>query len=388
MPSVFSRRLTLRVLRACAAWAIVLSAANGRCADPVAESLPPVRAITKGPKFHWFGCYDKHRFDPTDRYVLGNEVAFEHRAPLADNAINVGMVDPADGDRWIELGQSRAWSWRQGCMFEWLPGGESTVVWNDREDAPTDTSGGAKLIVTLADAARIDYAGGFPHGAKHWFNHLLISPDGKRLIFLHRWRGDGQRGFSHRADQLAAYLSPSFALFAGIGDRRGVRLCRGGEEVFEESDGFLTTGASRRPRRNVFAQTDAKVFARTDAPESRQHVSERFMRFSWIPRALERTVMSMRRWPRRSRRRTAVRSTGTRPTPTRRATTARRRRNDEKPTGAARRPRPPASSMRVTVRRLANSQPVTIVSKLANDGAVIAMARSCNNTANELTVVL
>jgi hypothetical protein len=31
---------------------------------------------------------------------------------------------------------------------------------------------------------------------------------------------------------------------------------------------------------------------------------------------------------------------------------------------------------------------VTIVSKLANDGAVIAMARSCNNTANELTVVL
>lgn len=38
------------------------------------QKLPPIRALTKGPKFHWFGYYDKLEFDPTSRYVLGMEV--------------------------------------------------------------------------------------------------------------------------------------------------------------------------------------------------------------------------------------------------------------------------------------------------------------------------
>jgi len=29
----------------------------------------PVRAITRGPKFHWFGYYDKLQIDPTGRYA-------------------------------------------------------------------------------------------------------------------------------------------------------------------------------------------------------------------------------------------------------------------------------------------------------------------------------
>lgn len=95
---------------------------------------PPVRVITKGPKYHWFGYYDKLQFDPTDRYVLGMEVDFEHRQPTPEDEIAVGMVDLQDGDRWIELGRTKAWCWQQGCMLQWLPGSESEVVWNDRED--------------------------------------------------------------------------------------------------------------------------------------------------------------------------------------------------------------------------------------------------------------
>ena len=101
---------------------------------PVADPLPPVRAITRGPKYHWFGYYDKLEFDPTGRYVLGMEVGFERRSPRPEDAISVGMVDLHDGDRWIELGESRAWCWQQGCMLQWLPGSKSEVIWNDRED--------------------------------------------------------------------------------------------------------------------------------------------------------------------------------------------------------------------------------------------------------------
>lgn len=98
------------------------------------DKLPPVRAITRGPKHHWFGYYDKLQFDPTGRYVLGMEVDFEHRSPRADDVIRIGMVDLQDNDRWIELGESRAWNWQQGSMLQWIPGTRSEVIWNDRQD--------------------------------------------------------------------------------------------------------------------------------------------------------------------------------------------------------------------------------------------------------------
>lgn len=97
------------------------------------EALVPARAITKGPAFHWFGYYDKLQFDPTNRFVLSNQVSFEHRTPTADDRIQAGMIDLDEGDHWIELGQSDAWGWQQGCMLQWVPGSNNEVIWNDRE---------------------------------------------------------------------------------------------------------------------------------------------------------------------------------------------------------------------------------------------------------------
>jgi len=97
------------------------------------SKLPLVRAITRGPKFHWFGYYDKLQFDSSCRYVLGMEVNFEHRSPNPDDVISIGMVDLKDNDRWLKLGQSRSWCWQQGCMLQWLPGSKSQIIWNDRE---------------------------------------------------------------------------------------------------------------------------------------------------------------------------------------------------------------------------------------------------------------
>lgn len=100
---------------------------------PIAQAHVSMRAITQGPAHHWFGYYDKLEFDPSGRYVLGMETTFENRSPEPDDVIKVGMVDLEDGDRWIELGQTRAWNWQQGCMLQFLPGSASEVIWNDRE---------------------------------------------------------------------------------------------------------------------------------------------------------------------------------------------------------------------------------------------------------------
>jgi len=241
-------------------------------AGEAADASPPIRQITHGPKFHWFGYYDKRQFDPTSRYVLGMEVDFEHRSPRPDDVIKVGMVDLADGDRWIELGESRAWCWQQGCMLQWRPGSSSEVLWNDRQDnryvchildvksgrrrtvphpvyavspngrwavapdfrrlgdtrpgygycgipdpnrdapAPKDAgvwridleTGRQDLLVSLADMPKLPC----PHGditrAKHWFNHLLISPDGARVEFLNRWKAPEAKGHTTRMLTVAA----------------------------------------------------------------------------------------------------------------------------------------------------------------------------------------
>ncbi len=238
--------------------AVALTAASIR-AQEAAPQLRPVRQITKGPGYHWFGYYDKLQFDPTDRFVLGMKVGFEHRSPTAEDVIEVGMVDLQEQDRWIPLGKSSAWNWQQGCMLQWIPGSDSKVIWNDREkdkfvshimDVKTgekhtlpatiySLSPDGKQAVTC-DYSRVadcrpgyGYAGirdpyfddmapektGISHvnletgaekliishrllsetgeiiknlpDSKHHAYHLLVGPDSRRFIMLHRWTQPG-----------------------------------------------------------------------------------------------------------------------------------------------------------------------------------------------------
>ena len=59
------RRLLSAVLPAVVAATAVPRFVQGESRD---EKLSPVRAITRGPKRHWFGYYDKLQFDPGGRY--------------------------------------------------------------------------------------------------------------------------------------------------------------------------------------------------------------------------------------------------------------------------------------------------------------------------------
>ena len=252
-------------------------AALSRSSYAAEPSQPPIRRITNGPKFHWRAYYDHDLVDPTNRLVVAHEVGFEGRSPLPDDTIRIGMIDLADNDRWIELGSSKAWNWQQGSLLQWVPGTESTVIWNDREkdrfvakmldvkgknivtlDNPiyalspdgkwgfypdfrrlNDTrpgygysgiadpntnvlapenagiwrmelaTGKPELIVSFSTlAAIIPPDGGFSEEAKHWFNHLIVAPDGKRFLFLHRWRGKAE-GNSWRTRLITANIDGS-----------------------------------------------------------------------------------------------------------------------------------------------------------------------------------
>ncbi len=100
--------------------------------EKAAKPQVPIRTITKGPKAHWFGYYDKLQFDSSGRYVLGMAVDFESRPPTPSDVIELGMVDLQDGDAWIKIGETSAWCWQQGCMLQWLPGSDSKVIFNTR----------------------------------------------------------------------------------------------------------------------------------------------------------------------------------------------------------------------------------------------------------------
>jgi hypothetical protein len=133
-----------------------------------------VRALTQGPRFHWFGYYDKLQFDPTGRFVLGMAVDFQHRSPRADDVIEIGMIDLADGDRWIRLGESRAWGWQQGCMLQWRPGSKSEVLWNDRE--------GDRFVCRLLDVfTRAQRTVPYPIYSVSPDGRTAVTPDFRRI---------------------------------------------------------------------------------------------------------------------------------------------------------------------------------------------------------------
>jgi len=167
--------------------------------NTASEHLPPLRAITRGPRFHWRGYYDKLLFDPANRFVLAHQVDFEHRSPGPEDTVRVGMIDTADKDRWIELGTSRAWNWQQGSMLQWVPGSDSEVAWNDRE--------GDRFVCHLLDT-RTGKRRTLPHP------FYCLSPDGRWALAPDFRRLNDTRpgyGYAGLPDPHAAHAAPENA---------------------------------------------------------------------------------------------------------------------------------------------------------------------------------
>lgn len=115
--------------------AAVLGAAGMRSRAKDAEYPVPARAVTKGPKHHFFGYYDKCPWDSTGRYLLCMETDFIDRQPKAEEELTVGMVDLKDSDKYVPLDKTTAWCWQQGTMLQWLGSApDKEVIYNSVAD--------------------------------------------------------------------------------------------------------------------------------------------------------------------------------------------------------------------------------------------------------------
>ncbi|HOX37946.1 MAG TPA: hypothetical protein PL033_08155 [Candidatus Brocadiia bacterium] len=99
---------------------------------PIETRILDAKAVTSGPKFHYFGYYDKTPWNASGRYLLSLEIGFMDRMPTPEDACGIGMVDLKDGNRWIPLAQTKAFNWQQGTMLQWLGSApDRMIIYND-----------------------------------------------------------------------------------------------------------------------------------------------------------------------------------------------------------------------------------------------------------------
>ena len=104
-----------------AGWLSTRPARAGTATAPASgPAFPEARAVTRGPKHHFFGYYDKSPWDATGRYLLAMEIDFIGRDPRKGESLTVGMVDLQRDNRFIALDTTQAWGWQQGTMLQWL----------------------------------------------------------------------------------------------------------------------------------------------------------------------------------------------------------------------------------------------------------------------------
>jgi len=97
-----------------------------------------------------------------------------------------------DGRTALSINFSRLADERPGYGYVGVPD-PWRDVWAPEEDgiyAMDLETGRSELVISLA-RVRAFQPDGTMRDVKHWFNHLLFSPDDRRFIFLHRWRRPG-----------------------------------------------------------------------------------------------------------------------------------------------------------------------------------------------------
>ena len=92
------------------------------------------RAITQGPKHHFFGYYGICSWDATGQYHLCLQSDFHDRPPADGDTAVVGLVD-METSKFEGVAETQAWNLQQGCMLHWLATApDRLITYNARDN--------------------------------------------------------------------------------------------------------------------------------------------------------------------------------------------------------------------------------------------------------------
>lgn len=96
---------------------------------------PEARAVTRGPKHHFFGYYDKTPWDASGRFLLACQSEFMDRSPTGTEPLTIGRIDLEDECRFTPIAPTTAWHWQVGCHAQWLATSpDRLLIYNDHRD--------------------------------------------------------------------------------------------------------------------------------------------------------------------------------------------------------------------------------------------------------------
>jgi len=205
----------------------------------------------------FFGYYDKSPVNQNGKYMIYHKSSYpSNKKPVADQPISVVLYDLMQHKE-ICLFPSSAWNWQQGTKLQWISASRFIFNDYDKErdiyiskivnaengeiekviDFPVYEAGedfaislnfsllnlmrpdygyrnmksyhehkqsedgicwidfksnSSKLLLSLDDCIHL-HARQNMNNARHWINHIMLAPDQKHFIFLHRWNKDGRK---------------------------------------------------------------------------------------------------------------------------------------------------------------------------------------------------
>lgn len=163
-----------------------------------------IYAITKGPRHHFFGYYDKCPWSADGKYLLAMEVSFVDRFPENESAA-IGLIDKTSDHKFDCLAKTYAWNWQQGAMLQWLPSDPNRyILYNSRTQgkiqstilditskktrslpraiAAVSHSGKIGLSINFARLYHTRKAYGYPGFEDPWHKDLHPGDDGIYMI--------------------------------------------------------------------------------------------------------------------------------------------------------------------------------------------------------------